>query len=58
MLRIRPMENDLLLQVRVSQDFMAALDKWRGGQQPILSRAEAIRVLIPSAISKAKPKAQ
>jgi hypothetical protein len=48
------MENGHLLQVRVSQDFLSALDKWRGSQQPILSRAEAIRQLVDGVLKQRK----
>lgn len=44
------MPNDHLLQMRVSKDFLATLDKWRSAQRPIPARAEAIRQLVLAAL--------
>jgi hypothetical protein len=45
-------------QMRTTEDFLAALDDWRAGQRPVLSRAEAIHRLVGYAIKKQalKPK--
>ncbi len=39
------MKNEHLFQMRVSKEFLAALDNWRRKQSPIPSRSEAIRHL-------------
>ena len=46
------MENDRLFQLRVSEKFFAALDRWRSKQKPIPSRAEAVRVLVALGAAK------
>lgn len=40
------MTNDHLLQMRVSKEFLASLDAWRGTRTPIPARAQAIRELV------------
>ena len=37
---------DRLFQMRVSEDFLKAIDKWRAKQDDLPSRAEAIRRLV------------
>lgn len=41
-----------LLQVRVSEQYLTRLDRWRSKQSPIPSRSEAIRVLTASGLKK------
>lgn len=48
---------DHLLQMRVSDEFLAMLDKWRGKQSPIPSRAQAIRDLVERGLSKSEKRA-
>ena len=45
-------------QMRTTEGFLEALDDWRAGQRPVLSRAEAIHRLVAYAIKKRalKPK--
>jgi hypothetical protein len=45
-----------LLQLRVSEDFITALDEWRAEQHPLPSRSEAVRQLTMKSLAKAKPK--
>jgi hypothetical protein len=40
------MTNDLQFQMRVSKEVLSVLDNWRRKQDPIPSRAQAIRDLI------------
>jgi hypothetical protein len=39
-------------QMRTTDEFLAALDDWRAGQRPVLSRAEAIHRLVAYAVKK------
>lgn len=48
------MKNDRLFQMRVSKEFLEALDKWRDGKRPIPSRAEAARQIIFESLERAK----
>lgn len=48
------MANDKLFQMRVSKEFLKALDDWRGKQSPIPPRAEAVRVLVEAGLKGKK----
>lgn len=39
-------DKDLTFQMRVSEEFLRQIDKWRGAQFPVPSRAAAIRILV------------
>lgn len=41
------------LQVRVTSGFLDKLDGWRAKQRPILSRSEAVRVIVAKTTAKA-----
>jgi hypothetical protein len=47
-----------IFQMRTTDEFLGAVDDWRAGQRPVLSRAEAIHRLVTYAIEKTpkKPK--
>lgn len=45
-------EKDERFEMRASEGWLRALDKWRGVQTPIPSRAEAIRQLVAAALKK------
>lgn len=47
-----PETQDQLLQVRVSGQFLAALDNWRRKKSPIPSRSSAIRELTMAGMKK------
>ena len=50
---------DRLFQMRISEDFLKAIDKWRARQPDLPSRAEAMRRLTTMALEaskKASPK--
>lgn len=49
--------NDKVLQMRVSEDWLAIIDDWRAAQRPVPSRAEAIRRLVEFALA-AEPLAE
>jgi hypothetical protein len=46
----RPMSENVRLEVRVSPDFLEAVDNWRRRQPQIPSRSQAIQVLVAVAI--------
>ena len=46
------MKNEHLFQMRVSKEFLTALDKWRRKQEAIPARAEAVRVLVEKGLAK------
>jgi hypothetical protein len=54
----RPTDNPLnrLLQLRVSDDFLKAIDEFRSSQRPIPSRSEAVRQLATLGLGKTKAK--
>jgi hypothetical protein len=45
-------------QMRTDDGFMEVVDDWRARQRPILSRAEAIHLLVAVALKSEKPKPQ
>lgn len=45
-------EKTIAFQVRVKASFMERLDIWRCKQRPILSRSEAVRVIVDKATAK------
>jgi hypothetical protein len=45
---------DRPFQMRVSETFLKAVDKWRAKQEDKPSRAEAIRRLVEAALKKSK----
>lgn len=47
-------DKKIAFQMRVVPEWLATIDKWRGSQKPIPSRAEAIRQLVAAALSKPK----
>jgi hypothetical protein len=47
---------DTTLQIRVTASFLEALDAWREAQEFELSRSEAIRHIVTTAIRKTTPK--
>ncbi len=42
--------HDIQLNLRAPNDFVAVLDDWRSTKRPILTRSEAIRVLVLKAL--------
>jgi hypothetical protein len=44
------------MQMRVDEQFLAAIDDWRAAERPVPSRSEAVRLLCYKAIEADKPK--
>jgi len=51
-----PLVHDRPFQMRVSEEFLAAIDDWRTKQRPVPSRSEAIRQLVEAGIAAKKPR--
>ena len=49
-----PLTNDKQFQMRVSEQFLKKLDKWRRKQPDLPGRAEAIRRLVELALERDK----
>lgn len=53
----KPVGGEIVFGMRVTDGFLITLDKWRGKQSPIPSRAQAIRDLVERGLSKSEKRA-